>query len=55
MRQHGREQLVGLSAVVGSGGFEQRDGFGHGAALPGSVAVKKALEQLIRCHVALAG
>ena len=55
VRQHGREQLVGQRTVVGAGRFQQRDGFGHGAALPGSVALQEALEQFMRCHAAVTG
>jgi hypothetical protein len=33
VRQDGGQQLIGLRAVIGAGRFEQRDGFGHGAAL----------------------
>ena len=43
-----REQLIGLDAVVGAGGFEQRDGLGHGAALHRRSAVQQTLQQLIR-------
>jgi hypothetical protein len=36
--------------VVDSGGFEQRDGLGHGAALHGRRAVQQTFEQLNGRH-----
>ena len=44
------EQFVALRAVIGAGRFEQRDGFGHGAALHGSIAMQHALQQRAWVH-----
>ncbi len=44
--QQGHQQFIALGAVVGAGGFEQRDGFGNGAALHGRVTLQKRLFQL---------
>ena len=40
---------AGMRAVIGAGGLEQRDGFGHGAALGGSSALQQSLLNLCRC------
>jgi hypothetical protein len=39
------EQFIRLQAVVGSGGFEQCDGFGHGTPLLHALPVQDAVDQ----------
>ena len=52
--QQRREQLICLRAVIGAGGFEQRDRFGHGAALQGAIAPHNAALDRFRGHAATA-
>jgi hypothetical protein len=39
------EQFISLQAVVGSGGFEQCDGFGHGTPLVHPNTLQDAVDQ----------
>jgi hypothetical protein len=43
VRQQRIEQRIGAPAVVGAGGFEERDGLGDGAALAGEDAFDQGL------------
>jgi len=45
--QQGGKEFIGLRAVVGTGGFKQRDGFGDGAALNGGCAMKNGFNHLL--------
>ena len=47
VRQDLREQFVAVRAVVGAGGFQQRDGFGHCAALLRRAAVQQRMLQCV--------
>ena len=52
--QQGRQLFIALRTVVGAGGFEQRDGLGHCAALRGSLTVQDTvfqIESTARHHV----
>ena len=51
VRQQGREQFIGLRAVVGAGRFQQRDGFGDGAAL-GNPATHNRVKHCLSLHSA---
>ena len=51
--QQRREQLICLRAVIGAGGFEQRDGFGHGAALGRRLAMQDAPLDIKKPHASV--
>ena len=50
VRQKPGQQRIGLLAVVGAGGLQQRDGLGHGTALDGGTARDDAGLDLLRRH-----
>jgi hypothetical protein len=53
VRQQRREQFIGLRPVVGPGGFQQRDGFGNGAALGRAIGTKNARGEVHFAAIAL--